>query len=392
MQMHGEQRRSAVGFVCALLAAIVPASAMAFEVKQTAGGLPVKWTAANVTYVIDPTVAATVPGGADAIMAAAAAWSGTEGAPALSTAAGPEGGVAALDGRNTVLLAPAGFAPAGRALAITILGYEESTGTIVDADVVINGRHSFAVLAPGARAGEGVPLVSNESTSADGAGNAGDEGAPFDIEHVAAHELGHSLGLGDVHDQAVEVMYAFTRPGDASYRTPAPDDVDGLAEIYGGSPPGRAGCGKASVAGGRSRPEDAWAAAVLALAGAWAFSRRRAPGLVPVWPVCAALAVLLGRSDGARSAPGAVPAAADAVGTVTAASTRDVAGVLQTTLDVVPTSCRSGSCPVAARVQAWGGTRGGITQQVGEHAVPRVGDRVALAFVGESRPEAALVP
>jgi MYXO-CTERM domain-containing protein len=378
--MYGEQRRSAIGFVCALLAAaLAPRSAMAFEVKHTPGGMPVKWTSTSVSYVVDPTVEATVPGGAGAIAAAAAAWSGTGGAPTLSTTVGPGGGIVAADGQNTILLAPAGFAPAGNALATTVLSYEDSTGAIVDADIVVNGEHAFAVLASGARAADGVKPVSNEGSSSDDG-----DGPRFDLDHVAAHELGHSLGLSDVRDQPGEVMYAFSRPGDASYRGPAPDDVDGLAEIYGGSQPAHAGC-SASVAGGPSRPEDAWAALALALAGAWAVSRRRARALAPVWPVCAMIAVLAGSADPARSAPGVVPAAADAMGTVAAASTRNVGGLLQTTLDVVPTSCRGGSCPATARVLAWGGTLGGITQQVGEDAVPRVGDRVALAFVGDSR-------
>jgi hypothetical protein len=381
--MYGEQRRSAIRFVCALLAAaLVPTSAMAFEVKHAASGMPVKWTSAKVSYVIDPSVAATVPGGADAIAAAAGAWSGTEGAPRLSTSAGSGAGVVAMDGQNTILLAPAGFAPAGNALAITVLSYEESSGAIVDADIVVNGGHSFAVLASSARAGEGVKPVSNEGPSSDGVPGA----PPFDLEHVAAHELGHSLGLGDVYAPAGEVMYAFSLPGDSRYRAPAPDDVDGLAEIYGGALRGHAGCGGASVAGAQSRPEDAWAALALALAGAWAVSRRRARVLVPVWPACAMLAVLTGGADAARSAPGIVPAGADAVGTIAAGSTRNVGGMLQTTLDVVPTSCRGESCPAAARVLAWGGTLGGITQQVGERPVPRVGDRVALAFVGGFRP------
>jgi hypothetical protein len=390
--MCGEHVRSAVGFLCGLLAVtLLPASAFAFEVKRTAGGLPVKWAVEHVSYAIDPSVGATVPGGADAVASSAAAWSGIEGAPVLSTTAGPVGGRVAVDGQNTILLAPDDFAPAGNALAITVASYEESTGAIVDADIVINGKHPFAVLASGARAADGVPPVPTEG-SADGAG-VGADGPLFDLAHVATHELGHSLGLADVHDEAGEVMYAFTRPGDASYRAPTPDDVDGLAAIYGGSPAtSHTGCGGASVAGAPPRPEDAWSALALALAGAWAVSRRRAPALVPVWPVCAVLAVLLGRSDTARSAPGVLPAAADAVGTVAAASTRDVGGVLQTTLEVAPTSCRSGSCPAAARVQAWGGTLAGITQQVGEHPVPRVGDRVALAFTSESGREAVLVP
>ncbi len=381
--MYGGRGGSTAGFVCALLAVgLAPASAMAFEVKHTAHGLPVKWTATSVAYVVDASVSAAVPGGGDAVQAAASAWSGAAGAPALSTTVGPGGGAVGIDGQNTVLFAPDGFAPAGNALAVTVLSYEESTGAIVDADIVINGKHRFAVLSADARAGANVTPVSTEGSSDDQDGT-GDGRPRFDLQHVAAHEVGHSLGMGDVREQQGPLMYAYTLPGDASVRAPETDDVDGLEQVYGGSAQ-RAGCGSASVAGGRSRPLDSWAALVLALAGAWTISRRRARVLLPVWPACAIVAVLAGGSEPAHSAPAAVPLAADALGDVVAVSTYESGGVFQTSLDVAPSSCRTGSCPAVAHVQAWGGTLGGITQQVGDRPVPRVGDRVAVAFAGHS--------
>lgn len=390
--MYGERRRSTVGFVCALMAAmLVPASALAFELKHTAQGQPVMWMATTVRYVVDPSIAGEVPGGDGAFSAAAGAWSGADGAPALSTIAGPEGGKIAVDGQNTVLFAPAGFAPAGTALAVTVLTYEESSGAILDADIVINGAYRFAVLGADARAGADVAPVSTDGSSSEADGE-GDSRPRFDLQHVVAHEVGHSLGLADVRDQHGPLMYAFTLPDDASIRLPTTDDLDGIEQAYGGSAQ-HAGCGSASVAGGRSRPLDSWAALVLALGGAWTISRRRARALASVWPGCAMLALLAGHSQPARSAPGAVSPAADAMGAVVAVSTHDVGGVLQTSLDVAPTSCRAGSCPTLARVQAWGGTLGGITQEVGDRPVPRLGDRVGVAFTGEGDVrDAVLVP
>jgi hypothetical protein len=388
--MYSVRLRSAAAFACTALAlSVVPASARAFALKHTDSGQLVKWAEASVPYVVDASVGEAVPWGANAVSGALAAWSGIEGAPVLSSAPGP--GRVAIDGRNSIVYVPGGFAPAGGALAITLVSFDESTGDIVDTDVVINGQHSFAVLAPGARPGpDGVPVP----TDTPGEEGAQSDGASFDLQHVLAHETGHSLGLADVRDQPSALMYAFSMPGDASNRAPRPDDVDGLAEIYGGSAP-HAGCGSAAVGGARSRAGD-WLAFLALLLGATTIARLRArpvvvrasqlvmrkrgPGRALRWPMCVGLAALAGHSRAARSEPGAVPPVADFVGDVTAVSTRDAGGVLETIVDVAPTACRGGSCADAVPVRAWGGTLGGITQQVGDLPAPRLGDRVAAAF------------
>ncbi len=398
--MYGERRRSAAVFVCALLGlTLSSATATAFELKHTTAGLPVKWTQPSVSYVVDPTVAAAVPGGADAVSAALGAWSGQGGAPALSSTVSSSEGKIAVDGQNTVLFAPHGFDAAGGALAVTVLSYEEATGAIIDADIVINGKHAFAVLGASARAGKNVSPVSTDGSSS-GDDGAGEDEPRFDFQHVVAHETGHSLGLADVHDEAGPLMYAYTMPGDASVRAPSSDDVDGIEQDYGGSTQRSGGCGPASVAGARTRAWDAWAAlaALLAVAAAARArpQRRAARALVKpstalrrsrrsAVPLFVAIVVVAGHSASARSAPGTVPVGADALGTVLAVQTCDLGGVFQTTLDVAPSACRNGSCPEVLHVRAWGGTVGGITQQVGDLPVPRVGDRVTVALSNRAR-------
>ena len=44
---------------------------------------------------------------------------------------------------------PDGYAPAGRALAITVLTYDNASGRILDADIIVNGSYKFAVLRDG---------------------------------------------------------------------------------------------------------------------------------------------------------------------------------------------------------------------------------------------------
>jgi hypothetical protein len=240
-------------------------SASAFELKHTTSGGLVQWTQPSVTFVIDPSVEAAVPGGAAAVADAVAAWSGVSGAPQLSTSRGSGEGKVAMDGQNTILLAPEGYAPAGDALAVTILSYDQN-GNLADADIVINGLHAFALLSAQARNPQAAP-VSNE-----GAGGAG--GAAFDLQHVVAHEVGHAVGLGDV-EQNDALMYAYSVPGDSSSRAPAADDTQGLAALYDASKV-TGGCGQASITGTHAVAAESWATmALMAAAGLAMASRRR---------------------------------------------------------------------------------------------------------------------
>jgi len=142
--------RSLVGGVScfvALWAFLAASDADAFEAKRTSGGLPVHWEAANVTFEIDPSVAQAVAGGFDAVAEALGAWSGQSGAPTLTVTVADGKARPGNDGHNVIFFAAGGYAEAGNALAITVLSYDEITGAIVDADIIINGNHSFAVVA-----------------------------------------------------------------------------------------------------------------------------------------------------------------------------------------------------------------------------------------------------
>jgi hypothetical protein len=262
---------------CVLMAVVAvllaSRSAGAFELKQAANGQTVHWGGPTMTFVVDPSIEAAVPGGAAAVASAMASWSGASGAPNLVVTAGPGGGKAAVDGVNTVLLAPDGFAPAGAALAVTLVTFDQETGEILDADIVVNGLYVFAVLAADARSEGANPMPMEGATSITAAAGT------FDLLHVLTHETGHALGLGDTGDDNA-VMYAYTTPGDAAYRAPVSDDQAGIQAIYGDST-SRAGCSSASIAGSRAGGGGVGWAAILVLGAStlWA-ARRRARQLV----------------------------------------------------------------------------------------------------------------
>jgi hypothetical protein len=375
MKVHGSGGPVGV-LVCATVAATITwsAGARAFETKHSSQGALVRWAPSQLTFVVDPSFDA-VAGGSQGVADAVASWSGASGAPTLSSVAGTTTAVQpSVDGQNMVLFAANGFGPAGDALAVTLISYDDITGDVVDADIVVNGKYSFAQLPAGTQASSDALAVSTEGG---GGGDASSQASAFDLQHVVTHEMGHALGLGDQRNDQAAMMYAYTMPGDATLRAPSSDDLDGLNSLYGGSAI-RAGCGSASVAGARTRALDVWALLAVAFgAGAWRMSRRRARVLVPV---CAAFVALVAFPERASSASSFLGVTADASARVVGASTREVDGIFQTTLDLEPSLCRLEVCPTRAIAHVWGGTIGRITQEVGERPVPVPGDEVWVAF------------
>jgi hypothetical protein len=256
-----------------LTCALAPRSARAYELRQTSQGAFVRWESAQVPFVVDSSLDAAAPHGAQAAMDAIAAWSGVGSGPNLVARVARGGAEPAADGQNTVLYMPDGYPSAQGALAVTISTVDVSTGELLDTDIVINGRYAFAVLAQNARPAPGTQPIATEAQSV-GAALSG----PFDLQHVVGHEIGHALGLADVFDDAHAVMYAYTSAGDASRRAPSTDDVAGLDSLYRGAWE-RGKCSTSSV--GRPAPSGVGGAAVSLSIGAVALvvRMRRARGI-----------------------------------------------------------------------------------------------------------------
>jgi hypothetical protein len=189
----------------------------------------VRWESPQVPFVVDSSLDAAAPHGVEAALDAIGAWSGVGSGPDLGSRVGRGATRPAADGQNTILYMPDGYPPAGDALAVTISTVDVSTGELLDADIVINGRYAFAVLAQDARPAPGTEPIATEGQSLGTAVS-----GPFDLRHVVGHEIGHALGLADVYNDPHAVMYAYTSAGDSSRRTPTPDDVAGLDSLYRG--------------------------------------------------------------------------------------------------------------------------------------------------------------
>jgi hypothetical protein len=280
-----------LGAAIVVLGLATTSHASAYAVRQTASGIPVRWPSDDVSVEVDPSLVAAVPDAAEAAGIAASAWTAAGVGPKVRVTLASSASAPAVDGRNVIYYIP-GYPPAGKALAITLVSYDDVTGAIVDTDIVINGAFQFGVLPSTARASATATPIANEppaepavawlgigapgSTPGATTADAGPVGT-FDLLHVLVHETGHVLGLRDTTEPS-DVMYLSSSPGDASRRAPTADDLAGVTFLYTGSG-ATSGC---DLAAPRRRPPFAVALFSLLLAYLGACRRRgqqtRKPG------------------------------------------------------------------------------------------------------------------
>lgn len=234
------------------LGLVPPRPAAAYVVKRAPAGAVVHWETAHLdVFVGAPPSGVTDAAMRNAVRSGATAWSRPS-APLLVVAS-TRATAAYTPGRPGVdvrVLSPWPH-PSGL-LATTMTMYQESTGALLDADVLINPATRFAVV-----------------SATSGANR-------WDVQSVVTHELGHVLGL-DESDVRAATMWPIIAAGDIGPRSLAGDDRRGLDGIYDGVTLSSAGgCARSTVAAPGARPEALVVLAVLLALLALAAFRRRA--------------------------------------------------------------------------------------------------------------------
>lgn len=377
------------------LSAFGTPDAHAYVVKKTSKGELVHWETRTVDYTFDPSIDANIPDAVSATSRAMLSWSGTVGAPDLQghpasavTSAPTRPG---FDQKNGVFFMANGYAPAGRALAITVLTYDNASGRILDADIIVNGSYKFAVLKDAAEvAAEDKHVAGAHPSNTDGITHQVDGQSVdtvYDLHHVVAHELGHSLGMNDEMERKDALMYRYSSPNDATMRAPASDDIAGLAELYSTKLEASGnGCGNATVA----PKKPSLAASHFAMIATFGFlfflvlrgrSDRRARLAFVVAAAVAAYALLpsISKNDSGVARAGELAPGHARAKVLTTATTMEE-GLLKTTFKLATTACRAATCPKMGEGFAWGGTAGDIRQEVGGQFAPRSGDDVDVSF------------
>jgi hypothetical protein len=385
----------AVSSAALALATFDAPNAHAYSVKKTSKGELVHWDERTVDYTFDPSVDGNVQDAVNATKHAMMSWSGSVGAPELqghtaSTVIDPPT-KPGFDQKNGVFFMPNGYAPAGKALAITVLTYDNSSGRILDADIIVNGSYKFAVLRDAADIANQEKVGGAHPSNTDGVTHqeeASSNDTVYDLHHVVAHELGHSLGMNDEMENKSALMYRYSSPNDTSLRAPASDDIEGLAELYSTKLQASGnGCGNATVA----PKKPSLAASHFAMVGTLGLllflilrgrSDRRARFAFVAASALAVYAMLptISKDQGnvARASNGTSVGQARAK--VLSTSTSMESGLLKTTYKLATTACRVSSCPKLGEGFAWGGTTGNIRQEVGGQLAPAAGDDVDVSF------------
>ncbi len=212
----GRRKTGAARAAFVLALACLASDADAFELKRTSTGEPLRWRKPHVVWEIDPSFDVIVQG-RTAAEHAARSWSGVERGPQIDVKSARSAGAPAYDGQNGIYVVdelPTEAQASSHALAVTILKYDDDTGAILDADILVNGAFSFAVL-------EEPRSLLPERT------------APvYDIGWVVAHEMGHALGLADEPENSDATMYPYVGGGGPLRSGPRLDDADGMRALY----------------------------------------------------------------------------------------------------------------------------------------------------------------
>ncbi len=109
------------------------------------------------------------------------------------------------DGKNSIVF---GYYLYPGVIAVTSTWYYSNTGQILEFDMLLNSAYRWgdATVTPGV----------------------------MDLQNIATHELGHSIGMNDIYDGACDnvTMYGYSNYGDTNKRTLETADITGLLTLY----------------------------------------------------------------------------------------------------------------------------------------------------------------
>lgn len=306
----------------------------------SAGARGARWQQSTVDINVEASVDLLGDAAFDSVIAAATTWENSPGElPTVVVTRGPEDPIGyrrSGPNRNTVRFSPDGDPLANGALAITVITFDAQAKQILDADIVLNGEHTFGFFSPDKK----IP------------------GVVYDLQNVLTHEMGHFFGLGEQFEDEDATMYAYSQAGEIVKRDLGEADITEISTLYREAyiPEEGPSCAGATIAG---YDGEAWSWAMLWLVALALVMRRRATREMALG--CVAVSLVVGSAL-------YQPESAE-FSTVTSVDSHWEGGLIVSRVTLMPQ--RGGT---DFETVVLGGQIGNISQQVGRLMPPRKGD------------------
>ncbi len=374
-----------------------PLPARAYTLKTTDSGAQIRWSEDAVAIRLAPysKLRLNPEDMLSALVMATEAWRGYDRVPDIFV----NGGEPASPGHHgdsptNGIYVIEDWPYESNKLAVTVTTYGESSGKLLDADILVNPDASLKL------------LPESDKDHSMGA---------YDVASILTHEVGHVLGLGESDTDPMATMWPLIAFAETHKRTLEEDDEAGVMSVYAGASPesvaDTAGCGKMTVTRGGARPSSALIP-LMAMLLLWLACRKHlavrkqctvalacGAALCLASPTHPANPRAVEQLDGARTASSKpasslVPAhrtATERLEALMAGASRAHRGIARK----METSNENGMFWTRYRVVTAehgqldllvpGGTVNGITQRVGQEAPPADGEEIVIV----PRPNAA---
>ncbi|NVB83296.1 MAG: matrixin family metalloprotease [Kofleriaceae bacterium] len=346
-------------------------TASAYDVATSSTGAPLHWETSEVSFALalDPGPGTmTTAEGSNAAAAAIAAWHDPLAGYGIELSLAPTPVAAAShtrDGVNTIRWAIDSTDPDREPglLARTFAVYQTGNGALIDTDIVFDAVDF-----------QWSPDVSNCVQE-------------YDFANALTHELGHAVGLAHSMGHPEATMFVTGDACETQKRDLAPDDLEGLGQLYAPPPeemPAATGCA-ASQGGGLG--------VVVLVVLALGIARRRRAHAAFTLGVALVAGVQLDAEAGALRHLEIAELRANAALVVRGrvVNTQAVrARGIETDATIVVDECLGGSCPRTLVVRRFGGELDGVGMFVDGEARLDPGDEVVL-FVRVDRDRHARV-
>jgi hypothetical protein len=246
------------------------------QLKKSSDGDSVRWHSNKATVYLDASLD-TVGGHArDAVQLGFGTWlsSGAK-LPNLSfdSTKGAQFGQTP-NGKSEIMYGPITIPGHEDNLALTITFSDPKTGEVLEADMIFNSNHPFALLSgAGDSDDDGSQKGTSSAANANGTSNCDEK---YDLQSVATHEAGHFFGLGEDYNVTTATMYYTTGRCETNKRALQTSDETTMDALYVASETDGAtsastdtgkGCGGARIGQGKTNG----AASLLSLVGLLGF-------------------------------------------------------------------------------------------------------------------------